>query len=38
VKPEDYKPEWDKSGGQQLAQARIQLMKQGTNLKNSKCE
>lgn len=27
VKPDDYKPEWDKDGRQRLAQARIQLSK-----------
>lgn len=30
VDPKDYKPEWDKKTGYQLADVRIQAMKQGT--------
>lgn len=36
VKGEDYKPEWDKEGGRQLAQARIAMRKTGGTIYNKK--
>jgi len=38
VKLEDYKPEWDKEGGQQLAQSRLTVSKYGSNITNSGCQ
>jgi len=35
VKPDDYKPEWDKDGRQRLAQARIELRKKSSTIQSN---